>query len=296
VPAAGRRSPRRRASYRRIAIVGVGLVGGSFGLAARRRLPGARIVGVDRAPVLRQARRRGAIHEGASSLRVGLRGADLIVLALPVDRLLTILPAVARLAGPDAVVTDVGSTKEAIVRAARRAGLAERFVGGHPMAGSERSGVAHADARLFAGAPWILCAGGPRSPVRQMAAFAARLGARPVVLSPRRHDEVVARLSHLPQLLSVALVNVGTRGAAARALGLAGPAFRQMSRLALSPPRIWNGILRTNRKAIERALRDLARELAGLRSGLAREIGPAFRRAARARRRAERSWRAARRF
>jgi len=133
-------------------------------------------------------------------------------------------------------------------------------------------------------------------PMGRLAAFASRIGARPVVLPPRRHDEVIARLSHLPQLLSVALVNVAADGAAARSLDLAGPAFRQMSRLALSPPRIWNGILRTNRKAIESALRELAGELEGLRSRLGREIGPPFRRAARARRRAERSWQSARPF
>ncbi len=296
MPAAGRRPPRRRASFQRIAIVGVGLIGGSIGLAARRRLRGVRIVGVDRAVVLRRARRRGAIDEGATSLRSGLRGADLIILALPVDRLVKILPAVARLADPGAVITDVGSTKEAIVRAARRAGLAGRFVGGHPMAGSERSGVAHAEARLFAGASWILCPAGRGAPTRRLAGVVGRLGARPVVLSPRGHDEVVARLSHLPQLLSVALVNAAARGAAARSLNLAGPAFRQMSRLAVSPPRLWNGILRTNRRAIDRALRDLQRQLAGLRSGLAGDVAPAFRRAASTRRRAETSWRAPRRF
>jgi len=143
--------------FRRVAIVGVGLIGGSIGLAVRRHVRGARVVGVDRKAVLRAARARCAIDEATTSLARGLQGADLVILALPVDAILEILPRVAVLLPQGAVVTDVGSTKEAIDRAARRAGLGARFVGGHPMAGSERSGIAHADGRLFAGAPWVLC-------------------------------------------------------------------------------------------------------------------------------------------
>lgn len=286
--------------FRRVAIVGVGLIGGSIGLAIRRRLRQARVVGIDRPAVLRVARRRGAVHEGTGSLARGLAGADLVVLALPVDEILKALPRVARLAGPDAIVTDVGSTKEEIVRAARRLGLAARFVGGHPMAGSERSGIDSADASIVPGAPWILCPARPRAGAggggaeARVAALVERLGAHPVRLDPRVHDAAMARLSHLPQLASVALINAAAGSPAGRFLGLSGPAFRQMSRLASSPPALWDGILRSNRRAAERALDDFVRELKRLRAALGKGLSPHFRRAARARARLTRAGRTTR--
>jgi prephenate dehydrogenase len=270
--------------FRHIAIVGVGLIGGSIGLAVRHRLRGTRVVGVDRPPVLRRALARGVLHEGTPSLARGIADADLIVLATPVEVILRLLPEVARRAGRGSVVTDVGSTKEAILRAARRAGLGRRFVGGHPMTGSARSGVAHADGGMYGGAAWILCPSGARgTPLPRLRAFVRRLGARPVLLDARRHDEIAARLSHLPQLASVAMVNAAMRSRAARSLRLAGPAFVQMSRLAESSPVLWKGILKTNRHAATRALEDLALEIERLRRTLGRGCSSHFRRAARGR-------------
>lgn len=282
--------------FRRVAIVGVGLIGGSIGLAVRRHVRGARVVGVDRKAVLRAARARCAIDEATTSLARGLQGADLVILALPVDAILEILPRVAVLLPQGAVVTDVGSTKEAIDRAARRAGLGARFVGGHPMAGSERSGIAHADGRLFAGAPWVLCRpegaaasrrvaarqGGSDS-TRRVAALVRRFGARPAFLDPRAHDNAMARLSHLPQLVSVALTNAAGDREARPFLHLSGPGLLRMSRLAESPPGLWDAILRTNRRAATRALDAFTREIRRLRASLG--SGPAvhFRRAARVR-------------
>ncbi|MFQ5877610.1 MAG: prephenate dehydrogenase [Acidobacteriota bacterium] len=271
--------------FRRITIVGVGLIGGSLGLAARRADRSARVLGVDRPGVLRRACARGAVHAGTASLARGLRDAELVVLALPVDGIVRLLPRVARLAPAHAVITDVGGTKVSVLRAARRAGLEGRFIGGHPMAGSERSGVAHAVADLVRGAPWILCPCGDGRAYARVRRWVALLGARPVRLAAARHDEIAARLSHLPQLLSVALVNVAARGVAGgRDLRLAGPAFRQMSRLASSPPDLWRAILLTNRGPIARAVSDLVRELGRLRAGLGRGAAYRFRRAARARR------------
>ncbi len=278
--------------FRRIAIVGVGLIGGSIGLALRRRRRGVRIVGVDRPGVLRVARRRGAIDGGTPSLARGLEGADLVVLALPVDGILGTLPRLARLLPPGAVVTDTGGTKEAVIAAARRAGLGARFVGGHPMAGSERSGIRNASGALFSGAPWIVCpasSAAAGSSTRRVAALAELLGARPAVLGARAHDRAVAGLSHLPQLISVALVNAAASSAGGQ-LHLSGPAFRQMSRLAASPPALWEGILRTNHRATARAIDEFIRELRRLRAVLGRGPGPHFRRAARARRRMQ-GWR-----
>jgi prephenate dehydrogenase len=271
----------RGSPFHRVVVVGVGLIGGSIALRARR-LPGVRVVGIDRPRVLRRARARGVLDEAHRSLRSGLAGADLIVLALPVEAIARILPRLRRLAPEGAVITDVGSTKEMVVRAARGAGLARRFVGGHPMAGSEHSGVQHADATLLRGASWILCPAeaGAASRVRR---FVRLLGARPVSLEARRHDRIVARLSHLPQLLSVALVNAAAAGRDGRTLRLAGPAFRQMSRLAASPPGLWAGILASNRGSLGRALDAFEAEIRTLRRGLGVGCAGRFRRAARLR-------------
>ncbi len=268
---------------RRVAIVGVGLLGGSIGLAMRRAMPRVEVVGIDRSPVLRRARRRGAIRIGHTSLAQGLQGADLIILALPVDVILKCLPRVARLAGAGAIVTDVGSTKATIQEAAIRSGLGARFVGGHPMAGSQRTGIAHADAGLFRDAPWVLCAPRRGEALRRVRRLVSALGARPVLLDARRHDRLVALFSHLPQILSIALVNTVARRIPARSPRLAGPAFHQMSRVASSPERLWRGILATNEAAVREAIDALARELSLLRARLPYGLEGAFKRAARAR-------------
>jgi len=274
--------------------VGVGLIGGSIGLALRRKVSGVRIIGIDRDRVLRVALRRGAVHDGTSSLARGLEDVDLAVLALPVDAILRTLPRLGRLVPPGAAVTDVGGTKEAIVACARRAGLGARFVGGHPMAGSERSGVRHADGALFSRAPWILCPATSAAGrfTRSLAALVRRLGARPVLLPARAHDRTMARLSHLPQLISVALVNTAGSSTEGR-LHLSGPAFRQMGRLAASPPALWKSIFRTNHRATARAVDDFIREMHGLRAALGSGPGRDFRRAERTLRRMK-GWRRAR--
>lgn len=213
----------------------------------------------------------------------GLARADLVVLALPVDGILRTLPEVARHSDRRAIVTDVGGSKEAIMMAARRAGLGRRFVGGHPMAGSERSGVAHADGGLFENAPWILCLGTPGQRIGRVRDLVRRLGARPTVLSARLHDRLAARLSHLPQMVSIALANAAARGAGGRGPGLAGPALTQMTRLAESPARLWDGILKTNHRAAGKALDDFAAEIRRLRRTLGGDVKPLFRSASRAR-------------
>ena len=149
------------------------------------------------------------------------------------------------------------------------------------MAGSERSGVEHADGGLFLGAAWILCAPPAGGAAKTVARFVRRLGARPIAPDPIRHDQIIARLSHLPQILSVALVNAVARGIDRRAYALAGPAYCKMSRLATSSETLWRGILRTNRDEVRTALDEFSRELGQLRSGFPRRMAGAFRRAAR---------------
>jgi prephenate dehydrogenase len=242
-----------------VAVVGLGLIGGSLARALTRA--GYTVVGVDRPGVLRLARRARAVARTAATVERAAADADLVVLAASPAANLRLLPRVAR-AAPGALVTDVGSVKAPIARTAASLRV-RRFVGGHPMAGSERSGFAASDAGLFRGRPWIL------TPVRAAAADVAvvsrlvkAVGARPCTMTPAQHDRAVAFLSHVPQLVAWALRDAA-RGdrVTARRLGMAGPGFRDMTRLARSPRRMWRAILDQNRAEVARAVTAVVRRL-----------------------------------
>jgi prephenate dehydrogenase len=247
-------------SSRGMAVVGTGLVGGSIALGLKARGHRERIVGYDRdRDALRRARERGAIDVAVGVPEDAVRDADVVVLAVPVDR---IPAACARLAGAvrrDAVVTDVGSAKGAVVRAGGR-GFGGRFVGGHPMAGSERHGIEAADPDLFVDAWWMLTPTSETSPTAYatVSALVQALGARPVAVDPEAHDALVARLSHVPQLTASALV----ASAVAESDGdapqwLAARGFRDVTRIAASDPELWVAIIRSNRAAVAGALERL---------------------------------------
>lgn len=237
-----------------VAILGLGLVGSSLARALTRA--GHRVIGVDRPAVRRRARAAGAVAETAPTPERAARTAEVVVLAAPPRTNLRILGRLARVARPGLVVTDVGSVKGPIVREAARIGL-RGFVGGHPMAGSERSGFGASSADLFRGRVWILTPSG-RSPaaLRQVKALVRAVGARPLRMDVASHDRTVAFLSHVPQLVSWALLATATRDrVAGRHLALAGPSFRNMTRLARSPRALWREILAQNRREVARALR-----------------------------------------
>jgi prephenate dehydrogenase len=240
-----------------VVIAGLGLVGGSLARALSRRR--WRVLGVDKPPILRRARAAGVIEEAFLGLEAAAREADIVVLAAPPEvniRLLHRLAAV----GTAAIVTDVGSVKGPICREALRLGL-RRFVGGHPMAGTEASGFGASTAALFRGRPWVLMPSS-RAVSRRVRALVRAVGARPVVMTAAAHDRSVAFLSHAPQLASWAI-----RGAldgdrvARRYRNIAGPGFQDMTRLARSPRRLWRDILFQNRDEILRALETLERHL-----------------------------------
>jgi len=266
----------------RVAILGTGLVGGSFALAARRRLPGAAVVGWDRPEVLERARQRGAISEAAEDLAAAVRAADLVYLALPVGAAIELLPAVSRHAAREALVTDACSTKVALCRAAESHFRgAARFLGGHPMAGKEQSGVEHADADLFRGAKYALIAG-QDDPDPRLASFAGLLrdlGAEPVWLDAETHDWAAAIASHLPQLLSVALAGLvrDETDETGLPLTLAGSGLRDMVRLAGSSYEVWRDVCLTNTDNIARALDRLMQAVDHLRTRLTtRELQDEF--------------------
>ncbi|MCS6953565.1 MAG: prephenate dehydrogenase [Bryobacterales bacterium] len=240
-----------------VAIVGVGLIGGSFALALRAAGYRGRILGVSAPQTLEVALARGVIDEGLP-LEEAVRCADWVYLAQPIERILETLERVGALAGPETLVTDAGSTKAKIVERGRQCVTRGQFLGGHPMAGKEARGVAHAEAGLFRGRLYLLTPSDPAEleteRAREFVAWLERMGARPVVLSPEEHDRLVAFTSHLPQLASTALAAVLEEQLGDVALRAAGPGLADATRLALSPFEIWNGILQTNAPRIREAL------------------------------------------
>jgi prephenate dehydrogenase len=271
--------------FRRIAILGTGLIGGSFALALRKHFPDVTMVGFDRPGVAQRALERGAVHEVATDVTSAVRDADLVYLALPIAGILELLPSIAIVAKSEALITDAGSTKVTICReAAKHFSTGARFLGGHPIAGKEISGIEHADHNLFRSSRYALIANENDADSRT-AAFAAILngvGATPVWCDPDTHDWAVGVSSHLPQLLAVALASVvrDETGQSGLPLALAGPGLRDMLRLAGSPYGLWRDIAHTNSANISRALDRLTQAVEHLRTNLtSKELENEFSRA-----------------
>lgn len=241
-------------------VAGLGLVGGSLARALSRA--GYLVVGVDRPAALRRARAARILSAGFTSIEPALADADILVLAAPPRASLRLLRRVARCAPAGLVVTDVTSVKREIVGEARRLGL-RRFVGGHPIAGNEGRGFAAASAELFRGRAWVLAPEGAEAgALRLVRSLVRATGARPVEMGAKEHDRVLAFLSHLPQIVAWALAGAARGDAATRRrLGLAGPGFKDMTRLARSPRALWREILDGNRDEVARALATFSRAL-----------------------------------
>src|SRR5581483_2384967 len=201
-------------SLRQITIIGTGLIGGSLGLALRKNGFRGKIVGCDRGGIPARARRMGAIHTAVADPVAACEGSDLVVLATPVAGIIELIGKLAPRLGPDALVTDVGSTKaEVVLRAHRAFGsrASRQFLPGHPIAGKERSGIAFADPDLFRGAVWFFTPLANQDLHSGRAAdfikLVRRIGARVETLAPAGHDQLCAWLSHVPQMLSTALAS-----------------------------------------------------------------------------------------
>ena len=254
--------------FEKISIIGVGLLGGSLGMAALERGLCRHVTGIGRTPTgLQEAIRQGAISDGTTAIEEGLKDASLVVISTPVNHILEILPQVIALAPEGAVITDVGSTKATIV--SRGNDLARNtgrfFVGSHPMAGSEKSGVRHGRADLFEGSTCFIT----RTDETDTSAFARvfrmwkLLGARPVISRPDRHDALTALVSHLPHLAAVALVHTVDQFNEDRNLirGIIGNGFRDTTRIAGGSPEMWDDICTDNRSQIEQARAALEKSL-----------------------------------
>src|SRR5579864_3793621 len=270
----------------RVTILGTGLIGGSFALALRKHTKDMHITGWDRAEIVKEAHSRGALDKSFSGdLAPALRDADLVYIALPISVTIDLLPQIARHALLHALVTDACSTKLRISESATGLFPADGgplFLGGHPMAGRELSGITHADAELFRNTTYALIGEGsaPREP--RVAAFLKlleKIGARPLWLGAQQHDYAVAVVSHLPQLAAIALGSflydrLDENGLP---ITLAGPGLRDSLRLAGSPYATWRDIVLTNQEYLSAALDLFSRRLEDLREKLAsRELEADF--------------------
>ncbi|MGE5591422.1 MAG: prephenate dehydrogenase [Bacillota bacterium] len=283
-----------------VAIVGLGLMGGSLGMALRERRRARRVLGADADPAaLRDAARLGAIDQGGA-LEAVVSQADLVVLATPVPVLAGLLRQIGPHLRSTAVVTDLGSVKRPVLDAAAALPRPERFVGGHPLAGREHSGVAAAHGDLFLGRAWAVVPGpsslpgavlsGPAQPqaVETVTCLARTVGADPIVLDADEHDRLAAGISHLPQLAAYALALAVAAGADSGPTGsgapagldlarrMAGPGLRDTTRLAASPARLWRDLALFNRDHLTDGLRRLQAELAEVSKALEAGDGDAL--------------------
>ncbi len=262
----------------KVAIIGTGLIGSSFGLALRRASPGLHVTGYDRANVLKTAEARGAINDCAATLHDAVKGSDVVLIATPINIAESLLAEMAPFLKPGAIVTDVCSVKRPMHEMAGRT-LPEtvRFIGGHPMTGSENAGPEHADELLFENATYVLCPDFEEIPDHFETEFADFLslirltGARIMLLSAESHDRIAAAISHLPQLLAVGLVHYSAQASATdpQLLQLAAGGFRDMTRIASSPFAMWKQILASNTDEVLAALDGYISILEDMRACLA---------------------------
>lgn len=247
-----------------VAVIGVGLMGGSLGLAAQARAGVGTVKGYGhRKATLALALERGAVTEACSSLEEAVAGADLVFVCTPVRTVVDHLRAAHAAAPAAAVISDVGSTKAAVM-AALDADEQARCIGGHPLCGSETAGVANARPSLYEGATYFLTPGAHVRPAAFQALydFLVQIGARPVAVDPAEHDRVLALVSHLPHVLAnVLMTQAGEQAGLRDPLLCAGPSFRDMTRIAGSNRRVWTDIFLENREA-------LLASLAGYREGI----------------------------
>ena len=270
-----------------IAVIGVGLMGGSLGLAARERAGVADVVGYSRSrATLDLALERGAITRAAAGLEEAVSAADLVFVCTPVRQVVEHVKA-ARAAAPEhAVVTDVGSTKGPLMRALTPAEQ-RRTIGGHPLCGSETAGVANARASLYKGATYFVTPGAhvDADAYQLLYGFLGDIGARPVAVDPDEHDRVMAVVSHLPHVLANILMSqAGLQPGSRDALLSAGPSFRDLTRIAGTNRRVWTDIFIDNRAALLAALATfqdgLQEVLEALAAGDASRLGETIARAA----------------
>lgn len=248
-----------------ITIIGLGVIGGSLGLAIKQTNPRVVITGAGKQQHIDAALERGAIDYGALSIPAAVHDADIVFICTPVFTILFLLPEIVKNMKPSAIVTDVGSTKLEITTAAKKIFRTKGiFVGGHPMAGSEGKGIDFADPFMFQNATYVLCV--ERHHIKKISPLTSLLssiGARVRFLSAKEHDTVAAAISHLPQLVAVAMMNLAGKKSKKNPafLQLAAGGFRDITRIASSPYEMWKDILSTNSNEIRSVLQEFSAAL-----------------------------------
>lgn len=250
-----------------VAVIGVGLIGGSFALALRKAGFQGEILGVSSNAAIEAGTKIGAISHGVT-LEKAAAAADLIYLSQPVDQILRTLELLGPLARNGSLITDAGSTKTAIVAKARACVRAAAFLGGHPLAGKEQRGADAADAELFQGRAYILTPAERGNGGEEFRFWLRRIGANIFELTPEEHDTVVAFTSHLPQLLSTTLSNTLAEQGNENFRQIFGPGLLDMTRLAMSSPELWLSILKTNQPQVLTALEAFAGSLSKLQRAI----------------------------
>jgi len=254
--------------FKKITLIGVGLIGGSLGLALKENRSNFKIIGVDKKEIIEKAITRGAIDEGTVNLEEGIKEADIIIIATPVKTILDILTQINPFLKKGCLVTDTGSTKQQIVQKANKV-LSEDvfFIGGHPMAGSEKYGIESAFSHLFRNKTYILTPT-PKSnlgALKKISLLIKMIGAKELILDPLEHDRIVSAVSHLPQIIAVSLINaigeLALRGNSSNYFKAIGEGFKDMTRIASSPYKIWENICDTNKENILEMIQEFKNHL-----------------------------------
>jgi len=248
---------KEESDFKKITIIGVGLIGGSLGLALKKKNPKFKISGIDKLEIVEKAIARGAIDEGTINLENGIKEADLIIIATPVKTIIDLLPRINPFIKKGCLVTDTGSTKGQIVETADKILSKEvYFVGGHPIAGSEKYGIEEANPHLFQDKTYILT---PTNDTNLLALKKTFLlikiiDAKRLILDPLEHDRIVGAVSHLPQIMAVSLINMigelGQQENNDHYFKAIGEGFKDMTRIASSPYKMWEDICETNQENI----------------------------------------------
>ena len=243
--------------FKKITIIGVGLIGGSLGLALKEKNSNFKIVGIDKQEIIKKAIARGAIDEGTVNLEEGIKEADIVIIATPVKTILNILTQINPFLKKGCLVTDTGSTKQQIVQKANKV-LSEDvfFIGGHPMAGSEKYGIESADPCLFHNKTYILTPIHKNNlgALEKISLLIKIIGAKKLILDPLEHDRIVSAVSHLPQIIAVSLINaigkLALRENNNNYFKAVGEGFKDMTRIASSSYKMWEDICDTNQENI----------------------------------------------
>ena len=244
-------------SFNKITIIGVGLIGGSLALALKKKKPNSKIIGIDKQEIIEKAIARGAINEGTVNLEEGIKEADIIIIATPVKTILDILTQINPFLKKGCIVTDTGSTKRQIVEKANEVLSKDIFfIGGHPMAGSEKYGIESASPHLFQDKTYILTPTKKSNliAIEKIFSLIKMIGANKLILDPLEHDRIVGAVSHLPQIMAVSLMSMVNELAQKENnnnyFKAIGEGFKDVTRIVSSPYKIWEDICDTNQENI----------------------------------------------